>query len=420
MIQQQVENVYTGTIPVWAQITEPFASFDLSTLFSKVYLALFVLALGVILFFLTKQDRKDACDRKWCFQLVLGAVMSLLAAGLPFWAANLSPSVNFPNDRILMPFMLGSNMLVFALISLLSKWKKAFNLVFGILFSLSLAFQLYQANLFRNDWEYFQQFTRQLSWRIPSLQENTLLVAKDLPLNYYSDNSLTAVFNWIYADQSDLEPSGDSYNMPYLINFTESRLGSSLASLDAGTPVNHNYRTFSFHGSTDQMMIFYHEPPGCVHIVDPDLDMYNPLLPAFLREYVENSRADLISADPDQNEIFFLSEDEGNSWCYYYQKASLAANLGEWEHVVDLAGTAFALDDHPNDASERFPFIEGFARTGDWSSALQLSRATAQISELYHPMLCKLWQILDSEMDESTQKTETIGQVAKMIDCQFD
>ena len=110
------------------------------------------------------------------------------------------------------------------------------------------------------------------------------------------------------------------------------------------------------------MILFYYRPPGCVHIVDPHLDSENPLLPAVLREYAANSRVELISPDISQNKIFFLSEETGSSWCYYYEKASLAAEAENWEQVADLAKTAFTIDDHPDDASERFPFIEGFAR----------------------------------------------------------
>ena len=126
------------------------------------------------------------------------------------------------------------------------------------------------------------------------------------------------------------------YNLPYLINFTESRLGHSLASLEAGTSLNHTLRTFNFKGSTDQMILFYHQEPGCVHIVDPDLDAYNPLLPAVIREYAPSSRDDLIFAQEKQNNVFFLSEKTSNSWCYYYQKASLAAELGNGSRSLRL------------------------------------------------------------------------------------
>jgi hypothetical protein len=234
-----------------------------------------------------------------------------------------------------------------------------FRVLFSLIFTLSATFQLYVANQFRADWNDLTDSFQQLSWRIPSLQENTLLVTEALPLNYYSDNSLTAIFNWIY----DTEHATETGSMPYLLNYTESRLGYSLASLDAGTEIKHNFRIYSFKGSTDRMILFYQKTPGCLHVVDPQLDSENPLLPAVLREHAAGSRVDLIGENFKQNPVFFLSDKAGNSWCYYYEKASLAADMGKWEEVVNLASTAFSINDHSNDASERFPFIEGYAHT---------------------------------------------------------
>jgi hypothetical protein len=417
MVAQQFRNANTTTLPAWAQIIQPLTNFNRASLFSKFNLVLLAGFLLASLFFLRKTLRKVRISPSWLSAPTFGALLSLLAAGLPFWAANLAPSTEFPADRVMLPFMLGSSIVIYALICLATV-KPAVRLVlFSLIFSLAAVFQVYQANLFREDWEDFEQFFQQLSWRIPSLEENTLLVTDQLPLEYYSDNSLSAAFNWLYDTSSR---QADDTDMPYLINYTESRLGHSLASLEPGTPINHNFRIYTFTGSTDQMVLFYYAPPGCVHIVDPDLDGLNPLLPAVLREYAANSRDDLISADIDQNEVFFLPESSstGNSWCYYYEKASLAAELGDWEAVVQLAGSAFNLDDHPNDASERLPFIEGYARTGDWEDALSLTRETAAVSPLYQPMLCRLWQNLAVESADSNAKDKAVEQITADLSCE--
>jgi len=412
LIARQFSNLHASTLPVWGQVFKPFFDFNFSTIFCKLYIAAFILFFAGMFFISSKLSQSRASGKKWITPLVIGSLLSLLAAGLPFWAANLSPSINFPSDRVLLPFMLGSSALLFSLLFLLGSNKVLFRVLFSLIFTLAATFQLYQANQFRADWDYFSQYMRQLSWRIPSLQDNTLLVAEKLPLRFYSDNSLTAAFNWVF----NVDSPGDNADLPYLINYTESRLGYSLSSLEPGTEINHNYRILNFKGSTDRMILFYVHTPGCVHIVDPRLDGENPLLPTVLRDYASSSRVDLIEEDFKQNDAFFLSGDSENSWCYYYQKASLAASKGKWQEIVSLAETAFTLDDHPNDASERFPFIEAYARTGDWNRAVQLSRDTAQISELYQPMLCKLWNILNEEISGDA-KNEAMAQISKEIGC---
>ena len=417
MVIQQFRNANTTTLLAWAQIIQPLTNFNSASLFSKLNLVLLAGCLFASLFFLQKTLRDIKTSPAWLSAPTFGALLSLLAAGLPFWAANLSPSTEFPADRVMLPFMLGSSIVIYALICLATVKPTVRLVLISLVFSLAAVFQVYQANLFREDWEDFEQFFQQLSWRVPSLEEHTLLVTDQLPLEYYSDNSLSAAFNWVYDTSSRRKEDAD---MPYLLNYTESRLGHSLASLEPGTAINHNFRIFTFTGSTDQMILFYYAPPGCVHIVDPDLDGDNPLLPAVLREYAANSRSDLISADYRQNEVFFLpgNNAQGTSWCYYYEKANLAAELGDWETVVQLAGTAFNLNDHPNDASERLPFIEGYARTGDWENALSQTRETAAVSPLYQPMLCRLWQNLAAENTDSAAKDITVEQVMAELSCE--
>ena len=171
MVTQQFKNADITTLPAWAQIIQPLTNFNQASLFSKLNLALLAGFLLASLFFLRKTLRDVQTSPTWLAAPTFGAMLSLLAAGLPFWAANLAPSTQFPSDRVMLPFMLGSSILIYALICLATV-KPAIRLVlFSLVFSLAAVFQVYQANLFREDWEDFEQFFQQLSWRIPSLEE---------------------------------------------------------------------------------------------------------------------------------------------------------------------------------------------------------------------------------------------------------
>jgi hypothetical protein len=327
--------------------------------------------------------------KKWGLEVLVASLLSLFFVGIPFWVANLRPEIHFPNDRIFIPFMLGSSALAFLLVWLSRKKLIIFSLLFSLIFSLSLSYQVYQANNYRTEWDYLKQFFQQISWRIPSLEENTILVTDELPLRYYSDNSLTAAFNWVYSKESE------NYQLPYMINYTKARLGKSLPSLKPGTKIASNYRTFSFQGSTDQLILFYHTPPGCVHLADPDLDLYNPLISKEIRPAAALSRLDLIKNNEIKNSVFYVKNNPDSSWCFYYQKASLAVQNQDWEKAAKLGDIAFSLKDYPNDASERLPFIEAYAMSGEWEKAIALSNQTIQISNLYKPMVCKLWERID-------------------------
>lgn len=396
LIQVQLFNIYTSTVIVWSQIIKPLLGLDLSSLFTKVYLAITVAVFFITLVWINKQKplipQLASENKKWRVELLIGSLLSLFFVGVPFWAVNMRPEIHFPNDRIFIPFMLGSSALIFLLIWLTINKRIIFSLLFSLIFSLSLSYQVYQANNYRTEWDYLKQFFKQIAWRIPSLDKNTILVTDELPLSYYSDNSLTAAFNWLYSEETE------NYQLPYMINYTKARLGKSLPSLKPGTKITHNYRTYTFQGSTDQLILFYHYPPGCVHLADPDLDVYNPLIPKEIRPAASLSRLDLINKYERKNSVFFAEDNSETSWCFYYQKASLAIQNQDWEEVARLGDIAFSLNDYPNDASERMPFIEGYAMVGQWEKAINLSNETIQVSGLYRPMVCKLWERINQNV----------------------
>jgi hypothetical protein len=416
----QVMNIYTSIIPAWCAILFPFSQMNISSLYWKFHLGFIGILLIFSALFLFFQNKKQIpnqashnINNQWIKEAIPLSFFILLFAGVPFWAANLEPSISFPNDRFLLPFMLGSTLVVFITLELFSKNIIIWSILFCVLFSLSGTYQLFQANNYRNEWDDFTNFFQQISWRVPSLESNTILVTEELPLLYYSDNSLTAALNWLYAKNIS------EFQLPYMLNYTSIRLGTSLPSLEPGTIIHQNYRTFSFNGSTDRMIIFYHHPPGCVHITDPAIDPLNPLLSVAIRETSKLSNYSLILKEEDRNDVFFLDEGQENSWCFYYQKASLAYQFQDWDAIARLGDSAFGIDDHPNDASERIPFIFGYAHTGQWEKALQLTQITYQVSNLYQPMLCEVWKIINEGTSSDFQKENTLAHIEEQMACGF-
>ena len=101
-------------------------------------------------------------------------------------------------------------------------------------------------------------------------------------------------------------------------------------------------------------------------------------------------------------------------WCYYFEKADLARQQGDWSAIVEYGALAFELNDNPNEASERLPFIEGYAHMGNWARAIELSRDTLNHGkEGVLPMLCNTWLRLakttpvELERDQAFQTIHT-------------
>jgi len=412
----QFENVLKSIFSAWGSIINPLLSINFLSKIDLIYLGLIVLYF-LIAFLLSRRlnsGHEQILNSNWIYEALIGSSIMLLAVGLPFAAANLKPGIEFPSDRFLLPFMLGSAVILFFAIGIFYRRKAVFSIIFSLIFALGAAFQFSLADTYRKDWILFKDFFQQFTWRVPSIEENTLFITNDLPLKHYSDNSLTAPLNWIYA------ADGGGFDMPYLINFTDIRLGNSLSALAPGEPVYHPYRTFTFKGSTNQSVFFYFNPPGCFHIVDPDIDKYNPLISDTIRFNLDLSNSSLLHENTKQNSAFFLDNKPKISWCYYYQKASLAAQDRNWSLVVELGEKAFSLNDYPNDASERIPFIEAFAMTGNVEKAIEQSQIIHSVSELYDPMLCALWNRICSIAEFEASELRNIQSTLKLIHCQID
>ena len=69
--------------------------------------------------------------------------------------------------------------------------------------------------------------------------------------------------------------------------------------------------------------------------------------------------------------VIFGSE-PAHDWCYYYQKASLARQKGDWEEIGRLYDTVRKLELETDDKSEVIPFFEGLVNLGRLDDARAL------------------------------------------------
>jgi hypothetical protein len=71
-----------------------------------------------------------------------------------------------------------------------------------------------------------------------------------------------------------------------------------------------------------------------------------------------------VDATAHQPESVFFGNEPAHNWCYYYEKASLARQKGDWQEVARLGKEAAALKYQPADLTEWMPFLEAYANTG--------------------------------------------------------
>lgn len=357
-----------------------------------VYWGVLILALLAVSFFVWPRRRLAASSPSW-LPVSLGLI-ALLLAGWPFWLAELEIAVNFPANRFTLPFLFGMSLLLSGLLAFLRprflRWGIALLLV-----ALASGRQFLWADLYRRDWKVQKTMFWQMTWRAPSLAPKTIVLLNEGALNAYADNSLAAALNWIYA------PDLRSAEIPYVLFHPTNRLGSSLPALEPGHKVRYSFLASTFEGSTDQVVAFYFQPPACLHLLDPEIESVNRMIPveSLMREAMLLSQKRWIGKQEDARMPGIYAPEPPHGWCYYFQKADLARQYQDWAQVVALAKQAFSLNDHPNDPLEYFPFIEAYAHVGEWSQAFKLSQQAYQVSPKFvAPPLCRLWKRIERDV----------------------
>ena len=420
LLSSMSSDLFTSTLVGWAQAfrlpnitwTEPVSFFIFCIL---------VIFSGLILFFyLAKKylNNEINISAPWWnkIQPITLGFIALLLAGGPLWLTNLPVRLNFPNNRLMIPFMLGSSLLLAGMIDLFAVLPRKWNWLAPSLGALMIAFssgaQYRYALNYQRDWGMQRALYWQLSWRIPGLEKNTLLLSNDLPSKYVSDNSVTAPINWIYA------PGYFGGNLPFLFYFPSVRLGNRLPSLEPGVAIDQEYEGIPFHGNTSQVVAFYYSGAGCLRVLDKDVDPYNLLIPRQMRQValLSNPAPILAGVNPSLD-LRIFGDEPVRDWCYYFQKADLAKQVSDWDEIARIGSKAFSTDDPPRDPTEVFPYIEGYAHLNDWSTALNLTAWSIDHNIFIQPAACALWFRINAQTAYSSEKDDALDVIRIKLRC---
>ncbi len=413
-------DVYMSVIAGWGKAFRFPSILSEGTFATYAYIPVLIISFLLLFFFLNKtiQPNKSSTSfwHHWQVQAVFTGILIVFLAGWPFWLANLPMSLVFPNDRFMIPFILGAGLIATGLIGMLAwlpprlSWVSPFFI--AILASFSIGSQFLTANDYRHDWNLQRTMFWQLIWRVPSVKPNTLFFSNDLPSKFETDNSLSAPLNWIYA------PEYSQGNMPYQLLFPNLRLGNILPALEKGIPITRDYRATRFAGNTSQTITFTFTDHSCLHILDPQLDPLNPMLSEIMRKAASISSfepiADAqISLPPDN----VFGNEPAKDWCYYFEKADLARQQKNWDQVVEMGDTAFGANLSPEDPIEYNPFIAGYAFSGNWNRAVELTLTLNEVEPRLQPVSCSLWQQIKDGTVTNPQRVEALQSIESSLSC---
>ncbi|MGC1376988.1 MAG: hypothetical protein WA821_12225 [Anaerolineales bacterium] len=390
LLGELVHTLSTAGFAAWFQV---FGIFSQTAQSASLWLslALGALTFAAIVFYLSKLDLPEAVpgEDHWALQAILIGLVGILVGRLPSFVAGLPLSLDFSWDRFMLSMLLGACLLLAGLVELLIKSDRRKFYVIGLLVALSVSHQFDNANAYRRDWDQQKDFFWQLSWRIPAMKPGTILLTHVLPIQYESDLSLSAPLNWIYA------PKPGSRQLDYILLYSTLRLGpGGFPALQPNLPVDIPFRTAAFHGSTSNTVVIYFPAEGCLKVLDPIYANRKTFaaLPYMLTDAITLSNPSRILPDappPSLPSLFGAEPQRG--WCYFYEKAELARQVGDWAQVVRLGKQAFKLGLAPQEAYEWLPFIEAEARAGSVDEAQKLSIKVSKENPLLTPGLCEIW-----------------------------
>lgn len=337
-------------------------------------------ALTLLAAFLFRQDDEPA--QGFGAGAVWLGLAALLFGGVPVWIIEkqVSGGGGFDNRFAIGP-MVGAVLLVVTLTVILvqPRWRRW---VFAFLLMMGVFTQVFIVNTYRREWAGQRNYFWQLIWRVPNLKPGTAVLAGYVPSTVLPDYDASFALALLYSDQ----PTGSQ--LPYWY-FTWD--GMKNINFKTGAKANKHFRNLDFQGFIgDSVMILYQPPPGCVRVADrfysgdPVLGPQNNLL----------NESDLSLIEPESThrlpEAIFGAEPP-HTWCYYFQKADLARQLGRWDEVIKLYRQASSAGFAPVQGGEYLPLVEADAQTGAWDQAYQTTKQVVALTAELQPNLCAKW-----------------------------
>ncbi len=219
-----------------------------------------------------------------------------------------------------------------------------------------------------NGWAHAQQtqvtrnFWWQVSWRIPQLESGTTLIAHSSVVAE-EDYFTWGPANLIYYPQSHhaeyVQPS------VYALLLNQETVQKVLADEPQDYSNRRSIRTYPNYNNI--LILTKPTDYSCLQVIDLNQVELSSMEDPRITAIASNSESEHIMAAESFHmppEIPFGSEPP-HAWCYFYEKAAHARQLGDWEEVARLGRQARLEGFAAQDLIEWMPFLQAYAQLGD-------------------------------------------------------
>ncbi len=280
-------------------------------------------------------------------------ILAVLAGLIPVIAANRDVQFVQREDRFSLPASIGVVLLVSSFIFYVFPKKMRLWAIF-FLVGISALTQLNYAVYMRDFWNVQKDLWWQLSWRVPMVKDGTLLLVH-LPDGFSFSEGYEA---WGPADLIYFREAGPpriTAEVLYSATLPQVFRGGEDPLYHRGIFVDRNF--------DNTLVLSMPTRQSCLNVIDgkkyelsKDEDPIVQLVAPYSR-IAEVQTGAQFTRPPE--EIFGREPQHG--WCYYYQKAMYARQVGDWQAIADLGDEARQKGLGPADRSEWMPFLESYA-----------------------------------------------------------
>ncbi len=365
-----------------------------------------LLGLGIVLLIITllwvahkyiSENKKNGRNQKWRWEVFLLGLGILIAGLMP--VILVGRSVDFKSfSRYTLIASIGTALILPLIVSFISNLKLQ-DIIFSIL--IGIASLTHYANGFvkASETQSTQNFWWQVSWRIPQLGVGTTLIT------HYAVAAEEDYFTWgpanlIYHPESEHE----KYVQPaiYALLLDENTIEKVFAREGQDYSERRSIRTYPNYRNI--LILTQPRPESCVQVIDlrqVELSSYEDERVKQIASYSEADQIELSDTFQTPPLIPFGIEPE-HGWCYYYQKASYARQVGDWEQVSVLGDAVFNLELQAQDQIEWMPFIQAYAYSENISRLQEIASMMSK-DKLAFQQAC---QILLTMQIESSIKSQ--------------
>ena len=433
-----IQTLSTVSFQAWMKVLQLPDMTGGGAIFTAFYPWLVIGGMIMIVFFMTHltsgpviSTSQETTHRGYAWQFICIGIFSILVSGIPYYITLLPVHLTFPEDRFTMSYIFGVSLLLVGLLEILPNFNQSIILA-SLLAALAIGINFHTAYLYRNERDLQKKFLWELTWRAPGFQPGTLILYEDKTFPYTDDEGLSFALNWTYA------PDNFTDRLSYAIFNISARLGNSLPSLKSGLPVQKDFLSATFSGDTDRVLVIYNAPPSCLRVLDPIYDaniVSVPVswdiagqphiedilyLPQNILQSLPLANLGMIIPNPAKTvepPAFMFSPQPTQNWCYLFEKADLARQVGDWEMIAHLGQDSDENFMYPNDLSEYLVFIEAYAHTGRWQNAQEFSMKVAHWAPVLKPSLCEIWLRAQNSQDLSNDDQAMVTEMMHDLSC---